>query len=66
MVLINKKTMTPEVTTYIYLRASDGTCVHVNACGPIIGIEYEHDDIKWMPSKDWPYKVFDLRYLIEK
>jgi len=58
--------MVPKITTYIYLRASDHRCVHVNACGPIIGKEYEHNDMNWMPSKDWPYKIVDLRNLIEK
>jgi len=50
-----------KMMTYIYLRESDGKCVHVNASGPFTGKEYEHDDPNWQPPPDWPYKVKDLR-----
>lgn len=48
------------MTTYIYIR-QDGKCVHSNACGALIGQEYEHDDPNWQPPKDWPYRIRDLR-----
>jgi len=50
-----------QVTTYIYIRKKDNKCVHVNACGPIIGEEYEHDDKDWKPLDNWPYPIRDLR-----
>lgn len=49
-----------EPRTYIFLR-EDGKCIHHNACGPIIGTEYEHDDPNWQPPTDWPYEVIDQR-----
>ena len=49
-----------EPRTYIFLR-DDGKCFHVNACGPYMGTEYEHDDPNWQPPKDWPYEVIDKR-----
>ena len=49
-----------DVRTYIYIR-KDGKCVHQQACGAIMGQEYEHDDTNWQPPKDWPYEVKDLR-----
>jgi hypothetical protein len=49
------------LTTYIYIRESDGKCVHVNAGMGAIGKEYEHDDLNWQPPKDWPYEIRDLR-----
>ena len=49
------------VKTYVYIRTSDGKCVHVNAAGSMTGKEYEHDDADWTPPKDWPYEVTDYR-----
>lgn len=49
-----------EPRTYIYIR-EDGKCVHVNAVGPFVGEEYEHDDVNWNPPDDWPYEVHDMR-----
>ena len=49
------------LTTYIYIRPTDGKCVHSNCGYSFIGHEYEHDDPKWQPPKDWPYKIRDLR-----
>ena len=46
--------------TYIYIRR-DGKCVHLNARGPIMGDEYEHDDLNWQPPADWPYEIVDWR-----
>ena len=46
--------------TYIYIR-EDGKCVHLQACGPVIGKEYEHDDPSWQPPTNWPYEVVDIR-----
>jgi len=46
--------------TYIYIRP-DGVCVHLNAIGPFVGNEYEHDDLNWQPPEDWPYEVVDRR-----
>ena len=48
-----------KATTYIYIR-QDGTTVHVNTAGGVIGQEYEHED-GWEPSADWPYEIKDLR-----
>ena len=48
------------LTTYIYIR-EDGKCVHSNCGGGCIGQEYEHDDPDWLPPRDWPYKIKDLR-----
>lgn len=47
--------------THIYIRKSDGKCVHVNACGSIIGKEYEHSNSNWQPPSDWPYDITDMR-----
>ncbi len=52
--------MINQARTYIYLR-KDGKCVHCNCMGGFIGKEYEHDDPKWKPSKDWPYEIIDYR-----
>jgi len=49
-----------EPRTYIY-PAENGKCVHINACGPFMGKEYEHDDPNWQPPQDWPYEVVDMR-----
>ena len=49
-----------SMTTYIYIR-EDGKCVHVNACGELMGREYEHDDPEWTPPDDWPYHIKDMR-----
>jgi len=49
-----------EPRTYIFLR-EDGKCIHHNACGAMIGTEYEHDDPNWQPPKDWPYEIIDKR-----
>jgi len=46
--------------TYIYIR-QDGKCVHCNAIGGFIGEEYEHDDLDWQPSGNWPYEIIDMR-----
>ena len=46
--------------TYIYFN-KEGKCVHCQAGGGIIGQEYEHDDLNWQPTPDWPYEVIDLR-----
>lgn len=51
----------PDITTYIYIRPQDKKCVHCNAYGGAMGKEYEHDDPKWAPPKDWPYSVKDFR-----
>jgi hypothetical protein len=50
-----------KITTYIYIRKKDNKCVHTNACGSIIGEEYEHDNPNLMPEDDWPYEIRDLR-----
>lgn len=50
-----------QPTTYIYIRPEDGKCVHQQAWMGHMGVEYEHDDPNWMPPKDWPYEVKDLR-----
>ena len=49
-----------EPRTYIFIR-EDGKCVHQQACGAMMGQEYEHDDPNWQPPEDWPYEVTDLR-----
>ena len=49
------------LTTYIYIRPSDGKCVHCNCGYGCVGQEYEHEDINWQPPEDWPYEIRDLR-----
>jgi hypothetical protein len=51
--------MMTEPRTYIYIE--NGKCYHQQACGPIIGQAYEHDDLNWQPTADWPYEIVDLR-----
>ncbi len=52
--------MFAEPRTYIYQKAG-GKCVHLQACGPAMGQEYEHDDPDWQPPSGWPYEIIDMR-----
>ena len=49
-----------EVRTYIY-SDKEGGCVHINACGGVMGNEYKHVDPNWQPPNDWPYEIIDNR-----
>ncbi len=53
--------MALTLRTYIYIRESDGKCVHLNAGYGFFGQEYEHDDPAWQPPADWPYEIIDYR-----